>query len=193
MKTEEIISLFEKTKVLQYGHFILSSGKRSGTYCQCSKLFIDPKIANRVCNELTKKIKTQINKTIDYVATPALGGVLVGYEIARCLETKSVFFERVNKKFELRRGFHFKNDSNVLFVEDVITTGKATNECLEKLSDMNINLVGIACIIDRSEKKVLQEYDVISLLKLNIPIFEESELPEELKNFPATKPGSREI
>ena len=156
-------------------------------------MFIDPKIANRVCNELTKKIKTQINKTIDYVATPALGGVLVGYEIARCLETKSVFFERVNKKFELRRGFHFKNDSNVLFVEDVITTGKATNECLEKLSDMNINLVGIACIVDRSGKEISIKDKIISQINFIIETFSENNLPNDLKKIQPVKPGSRKL
>jgi orotate phosphoribosyltransferase len=193
MKEKEIIRVFEETETLQYGHFILSSGKRSGIYCQCSKLFIDPKVSNKICNELANKIKDNIHTKIDYVVSPALGGILVGYEVARCLNAKSIFFERTDKEFELRRGFNLKEGSNVLFIEDVITTGKSSDECLKKLSSMKINLLGVACIVDRSNKKIFQNYDVISLLRLNIPMYNENELPADLKNISPLKLGSRKI
>ena len=193
MNKQELLNIFEETGALQYGHFILSSGKRSRIYCQCSKLFIDPKISSAIGNELANKIKSIIDKKIDYVVAPALGGILVGYEVARSLNSKSIFFERASEEFELRRGFELESNKNILFVEDVITTGKSSKECLGKLNNMNINILGIACIVDRSNKKIFDNHEVISLLELDIPIYDENNLPEELKNIPAVKPGSRKI
>ena len=92
MNKQELLNIFEETGALQYGHFILSSGKRSGTYCQCSKLFIDPKTASIIGNALAKKVESKINEKIEYVIAPALGGILVGHEVARCLNSKSIFF-----------------------------------------------------------------------------------------------------
>ena len=103
MNKQELLNIFEETGALQYGHFVLSSGKRSRIYCQCSKLFIDPKISSAIGNELANKIKSIIDKKIDYVVAPALGGILVSYEVARSLNSKSIFFERTNEEFELRR------------------------------------------------------------------------------------------
>ena len=151
MDKQELLDIFLETGALQYGHFILSSGKRSDTYCQCSRLFIDSKISNKIASALTNKIDSKINTKIDYVVAPALGGILVGYEVARCLNSKSIFFERTNKNFELRRGFEIEENKNILFVEDVITTGKSSKECLEKLYKMKVNLLGIACVVDRSQ------------------------------------------
>ena len=108
MNKQELLNIFEETGALQYGHFILSSGKRSGTYCQCSKLFIDLKISNKIGVALARRIKSKIRTKIDYVVAPALGGILVGYEVARSLNSKSIFFERINNEFELRRGFEIK-------------------------------------------------------------------------------------
>jgi len=191
MNKQELLNIFEETGALQYGHFILSSGKRSGTYCQCSKLFIDPQISNIIGDALANKVKSIINEKIDYVIAPALGGILVGYEVARFLNSKSIFFERANEEFELRRGFEIEQDKNVLFIEDVITTGKSSRECLKKLQKMNINILGIACIVDRSEKNILDDNEIISLLKLDIPVYNSDNLPEDLKKIVPVKPGSR--
>jgi len=193
MNKEELLNIFEETGALQYGHFILSSGKRSGTYCQCSRLFIDPKISNKIGSALANKIQSKISTEIDFVVAPALGGVLVGYEVARSLNSKSVFFERTNEEFELRRGFEIEQNKNVLFIEDVITTGKSSKECLDKLYKMKINLLGVACVVDRSQETIFNDHEIISLLKLDIPTYDLNNLPEELKKIEPVKPGSRKI
>ena len=192
-RVQHLSYIFEETGALQHGHFILSSGKRSGTYCQCSKLFIDPKISNKIGRALSNKIESKISTKIDYIVAPALGGVLVGYEVARCLNSKSIFFERTNEEFELRRGFEIEQNKNVLFIEDVITTGKSSKECLEKLYKMKINLLGVACVVDRSQENIFKDYEIISLLKLNIPTYVPDNLPDDLKKIEPVKPGSRKI
>ena len=191
MNKQELLNIFEETGALQYGHFILSSGKRSGTYCQCSRLFINPKTSNIIGNALANKVESKINEKIDYVIAPALGGILVGYEVARCLNSKSIFFERANEEFELRRGFEIEQNKNILFIEDVITTGKSSKECLKKLFNMNINILGIACIVDRSQENIFDDHEIISLLKLDIPTYDSDNLPEDLINIEPVKPGSR--
>jgi len=191
MNKQELLNIFEETGALQYGHFILSSGKRSGTYCQCSRLFINPKTSNIIGNALANKVESKINEKIDYVIAPALGGILVGYEVARCLNSKSIFFERTNEEFELRRGFEIEQNKNILFIEDVITTGKSSKECLKKLFNMNINILGIACIVDRSQENIFDDHEIISLLKLDIPTYDSDNLPEDLINIVPVKPGSR--
>ena len=191
MNKQELLNIFEETGALQYGHFILSSGKRSGTYCQCSRLFINPKTSNIIANALANKVESKINEKIDYVIAPALGGILVGYEVARCLNSKSIFFERTNEEFELRRGFEIEQNKNILFIEDVITTGKSSKECLKKLFNMNINILGIACIVDRSQENIFDDHEIISLLKLDIPTYDSDNLPEDLINIEPVKPGSR--
>ena len=191
MNKQELLNIFEETGALQYGHFILSSGKRSDTYCQCSKLFIDPKTSTIIGNALAKEVESKINEKIEYVIAPALGGILVGYEVARSLNSKSLFFERTNEEFELRRGFEIEQNKNVLFIEDVITTGKSSKECLEKLENMNINILGIACIVDRSQEDIFVNHEIISLLKLDIPTYDPDNLPEDLKKIDPIKPGSR--
>ena len=191
MNKQELLNIFEETGALQYGHFILSSGKRSDTYCQCSKLFIDPKTSTIIGNALAKEVESKINEKIEYVIAPALGGILVGYEVARSLNSKSLFFERTNEEFELRRGFEIEQNKNVLFIEDVITTGKSSKECLEKLENMNINILGIACIVDRSQEDIFVNHEIISLLKLDISMYDPDNLPEDLKKIDPVKPGSR--
>ena len=191
MNKQELLNIFEETGALQYGHFILSSGKRSDTYCQCSKLFIDPKTSTIIGNALAKEVESKINEKIEYVIAPALGGILVGYEVARSLNSKSLFFERTNEEFELRRGFEIEQNKNVLFIEDVITTGKSSKECLEKLENMNINILGIACIVDRSQEDIFVNHEIISLLKLDISMYDPDNLPEDLKKIDPIKLGSR--
>ena len=192
MEKREISNLLEETGAIQHGHFILSSGKRSSTYCQCAKLFIYPEVAEKICNELSQKVLKYINENIDYVVAPAIGGILVGYELSRQLKTKSVFYERANGMFQLRRGFNIEPNSNVILVEDVITTGKSAIECIEELNKIGVNFLGTACLIDRTNSDSKLK-NLISVHKLDIPIYDENSLPDNLKTIDPVKPGSRDI
>ena len=186
----ESLKILKETNALLEGHFILSSGFHSTQYIQCAKLLSYPKQAEIICASLTEKIKNNFNK-IDIVLSPALGGIVVGYEIGKQLNTQTIFAERANDKLVLRRGFTIPQDFNVLIVEDVITTGKSAIECSEIIKINKANLVGFACLIDRSDNNVLIKEKIVSQVKIKIAIFKENELPDELKKTPAVKPGSR--
>ena len=188
----ESLKILKETNALLEGHFILSSGLHSKQYIQCAKLLSYPKKAEIICAALTEKIKNNFNK-IDIVLSPALGGIVVGYEIAKQLNTQTIFAERSNNKLVLRRGFAIPQDSNVLIVEDVITTGKSAIECSEIVKKNKANLIGFACVIDRSDNNVLIKEKIVSQIKIKIAIFKENELPDELKKIPAVKPGSRNL
>jgi len=189
---KESLKILKRTDALLEGHFILSSGLHSKQYVQCAQLLSYPNEAMIICSSLAEKIKDKI-KNIDIILSPALGGVVVGYEIGRQLNIKSIFAERESGNLILRRGFDLPEKSNVLIVEDVITTGKSALECSQLVSSKKANLVGFACIIDRSSKKIFKEHDIISQLKINIETYEEGHLPKELENIKAIKPGSRNI
>jgi orotate phosphoribosyltransferase len=188
----ESLKILKETNALLEGHFILSSGLHSNQYVQCAKLLSYPKQAEIICAALTEKIKNNFNK-IDIVLSPALGGIVVGYEIGKQLNTQTIFAERSNNKLVLRRGFAIPQDSNVLIVEDVITTGKSAIECSEIVKINKANLIGFACVIDRSDNNVLIKEKIVSQIKIKIAIFKENELPDELKKTPAVKPGSRNL
>ncbi|RUA15062.1 MAG: orotate phosphoribosyltransferase [Alphaproteobacteria bacterium] len=188
----ESLKILKETNALLEGHFILSSGLHSNQYIQCAKLLSYPKQAEIICAALTEKIKSNFNK-IDIVLSPALGGIVVGYEIGKQLNTQTIFAERSNNKLVLRRGFAIPQDSNVLIVEDVITTGKSAIECSEIVKINKANLIGFACVIDRSDNNVLIKEKIVSQIKIKIAIFKENELPDELKKTPAVKPGSRNL
>ncbi len=183
------LKVLKKTKALLDGHFILSSGLHSPRYIQCAKLLSYPKISNKFVQSLAKKIKKKIKK-VDVILSPAMGGIIIGYEIGRILNKETIFCERVNKKFALRRGFTIKKNSKVLIVEDVITTGKSSLECVKLIKKSKARLVGFACLIDRSKNKKLSN-KIISQVKLEIPTFNKKNLPLSLKKIPITKPGSR--
>ena len=183
------LKVLKKTKALLDGHFVLSSGLHSAQYVQCARLLSQPRISNKFVSSLAAKIKKEIKK-IDLILSPAMGGIVIGYEIGRILNKETIFCERVNKKFELRRGFSIKKNSRVLIVEDVITTGKSSLECVELIKKSKAKLVGFACLIDRSEHKKIK-YKIISQVKLEIPTYNKSNLPHYLKKIPITKPGSR--
>ena len=183
------LKVLKKTKALLDGHFVLSSGLHSSQYVQCARLLSQPRISNKFVLSLAAKIKKEIKK-IDLILSPAMGGIVIGYEIGRILNKETIFCERVNKKFKLRRGFSIKKNSRVLIVEDVITTGKSSLECVELIKKSKAKLVGFACLIDRSEHKKIK-YKVISQVKLEIPTYNKSNLPHHLKKIPITKPGSR--
>ena len=185
------LAVLRKTNALLEGHFVLSSGLHSPSYVQCAKLLSNPSKASKICLSLSKKIKKKIKK-IDIILSPAMGGIIIGYEIGKLLKKETIFCERVSGKFVLRRGFHIKKNSNVLIVEDVITTGKSSIECIKLIKKSGAKLAGFACIIDRSNNKNLKiKKKIISQIKLKIPTYKKNNLPPNLKNIPITKPGSR--
>ncbi len=183
------LKVLKKTNALLEGHFILSSGLHSAHYVQCAKLLSYPNISKKFVKSLAAKIKKEINK-IDIILSPAMGGIIIGYEIGRLLNKETIFCERVNKKFTLRRGFTIKKNSKVLIVEDVITTGKSSLECHRLIKKYKAKLVGFACLIDRSDK-LKTKHKIISQVKLKIPTYKKKDLPSFIKNKPVTKPGSR--
>ena len=185
------LAVLRKTNALLEGHFVLSSGLHSPSYVQCAKLLSNPLQASKICLSLSKKIKKKI-KNIDIILSPAMGGIIIGYEIGKLLKKETIFCERVSGKFVLRRGFSIKKKSKVLIVEDVITTGKSSLECIKLIKKSGAILAGFACIIDRSNNKNLKiKKKIISQIKLNIPTYKKQDLPSNLKNIPITKPGSR--
>jgi orotate phosphoribosyltransferase len=142
---------------------------------------------------LSQKIKEKFKENIDLIVSPAMGGVIIGHEIARNLNVPFVFLERVNGIFELRRGFSIKSGSKCLLVEDIVTTGLSSNESIEVINKNGGNVVGEACLIDRSCGKADLETELVSLTSFDIPTFDSNNIPEELINVPAIKPGSRNI
>ena len=186
------LKILKETNALLEGHFILSSGLHSDQYVQCAMLLSHPEKAQLICSSLSEKIKENFND-IDIILSPAIGGIVVGYEIGRQLKVRTIFAERPSKKLELRRGFNLEKNSNVLIIEDVITTGKSALECSEIVRNSGANLLGYACIIDRSNDNLLIEDKIISQIKIKIPIFNNDNLPENLKKIPVTKPGSRNL
>ena len=149
------LDILRKTNALLEGHFILSSGLHSPKYIQCAKLMSYPHLAEKICKSLANKIKKNFKK-IDLILAPAIGGIIIGYEIGRILKKETIFCERVSGKFNLRRGFKIKKGSRVLIVEDVITTGKSSMECVKLIKKNNAKLLGFASIINRSNKKDLK-------------------------------------
>ena len=149
------LDILKKTNALLEGHFVLSSGLHSSKYIQCAKLLSYPVLAEKICKSLANKIKKK-HKKIDLILAPAMGGVIIGYEIGKLLKKETIFCERVNGKFTLRRGFNIKKRSKVLIIEDVITTGKSSIECVKLIKKANATLLGFASIIDRSTKKSLK-------------------------------------
>jgi len=192
LSLKDSLVVLKKTKALLEGHFVLSSGLHSPQYIQCAKLLSFPNISNKFTLSLSKKIKKNIKK-IDLILSPAMGGIVIGYEIGRLLKKETIFCERVNDKFKLRRGFTIKKNSRVLIVEDVITTGKSSLECAQLIKKSKAKLLGFACLIDRSSKNNLKikNKKIVSQIKLNVPAYKLNNLPTYLKNKPITKPGSR--
>ena len=192
LSLKDSLAVLKKTKALIEGHFVLSSGLHSPKYVQCAKLLSFPNISNKFTLSLAKKIKKNIKK-IDLILSPAMGGIVIGYEIGRLLKKETIFCERVKGKFKLRRGFIIKKNTRVLIVEDVITTGKSSLECVKLIKKSKGKLLGFACLIDRSSKNTLKikNKKVISQVKLNVPTYNIKNLPTNLKNVPVTKPGSR--
>ena len=193
LSLKKSLNILKRTNALLEGHFILSSGLHSSKYIQCAKLLSHPHKAELICKSLANKIRKNF-KSIDLILSPAMGGIIIGYEIGKLLKKETIFCERVNGKFALRRGFKIKKNSKVLIIEDVITTGKSSLECVTLIKKSKAKLVGFASIIDRSTKKNLKiKQKIISHLKIIVPTYKANQLPDYLKKIPISKPGSRFI
>jgi orotate phosphoribosyltransferase len=193
LSLKKSLNILKRTNALLEGHFVLSSGLHSSKYIQCAKLLSHPNKAEIICKSLANKIKKSFEK-IDLILAPAMGGIIIGYEIGRILKKETIFCERVNGKFVLRRGFNIRKNSKVLIIEDVITTGKSSMECVKLIHKAKARLVGFATIIDRSNKKNLKiKKRIISHLKIDVPTYKKNQLPKNLKLIPITTPGSRYI
>jgi orotate phosphoribosyltransferase len=192
LSLKDSLAVLKKTKALLEGHFVLSSGLHSPQYVQCAKLLSLPKASNKFTLSLSKKIKKHI-KNIDIILSPAMGGIIIGYEIGKILDKETIFSERVNGEFKLRRDFRIKKGSKVLIVEDVITTGKSSAECSKLVEKAEAQVVGFACIIDRSKGNSLLKNKIVSQLELDIPTYTKDDLPQSLSSIEAIKPGSRNL
>ncbi len=189
---KESLKILKEANALIEGHFILSSGLHSAQYVQCAQLMSKPDKAIKLCKSLSKKIKNEL-KDFDIILSPAMGGIIVGYEIGKMLNKETIFSERVNGQFKLRRDFAIKKGQKVLIIEDVITTGKSSLECSKLVLENEGIIVGYGCIIDRSNGKSLIKQKIVSQIELNIPTYSEKDLPNRLSALKAVKPGSRNI
>ncbi|MBU1084225.1 MAG: orotate phosphoribosyltransferase [Candidatus Omnitrophota bacterium] len=192
MKDKEVIDIFSRIGAFKQGHFRLSSGLHSGAYLQCALVLADPIIAGKLCAALAKKF---IADEPDVVIGPAMGGIVLAYEMARALKARAIFSEREeNGKMALRRGFVISPGSKVLIAEDVLTTGGSVKEVIKLLRQDGIEPVAVAALVDRSRHKL--DFDGIkyqSLIKLDVPSFTEKECPLCQEGIPISKPGSRKI
>ena len=189
---EESLKILKETNALLDGHFVLSSGLHSPQYVQCAQLLSKPHKAINFCQSLAEKISKEI-KEFDLILSPAMGGVVIGYEIGRLLKKETIFSERVDGLFNLRRDFKITKNCKVLVIEDVITTGKSSLECSKLAEIEEAEVVGFACLIDRSNGNSAIKKKIISQIELNIPTYKENELPDDLSSLPGIKPGSREL
>lgn len=188
MTEKDVLKIFRETKALLSGHFKLSSGLHSASYLQCAKLLQYPKIAEKLCKNLAAHFKK--DKPTCVIA-PALGGVIVSYEVSRSLGAKALFTERLDAKMVLRRGFEITQHDRVLVVEDVITTGLSTREVIDVVKSKSGQLIGVGSIVDRSGENIDFGVKLVSLLRLDLPVFSLDECPLCRGGIEITKPGSR--
>ena len=191
MTQDEVLDEFRAAGALLTGHFILTSGRRSPIFLQKMFVFQDPARTEKLCKALAEKVQAEFGK-IDVVVSPAVGGIVPGYETARHLGAKAIFVEREGGQFQLRRGFEIGPQDRVLVIEDIITTGLSLRETVDAIKDHPGKIVGAACLIDRSGGKAdLGGVPRVALATMVIPDYAVDELPPELAALPAIKPGSR--
>ena len=192
MSEKEVLNIYKSIGALLEGHFVLSSGLHSRLYLQSALIFSNTSIAESLCENLAKKINNIIDlENIDLIVSPAMGGVIVGYELSRHIKKPNIFAERKEGKFSIRRGFQINKGQKILVVEDIVTTGKSSLECFECIRELGGEVIAEAALINRGGDSVDLGVPLITLVNLNIPNFNFNNLPEDLKNMPAIKPGSR--
>jgi orotate phosphoribosyltransferase len=192
MTESEVLDEFRAAGALLEGHFILSSGLHSPVFFQKNFIFMDPVRTEKVCRALADKVTAAFGK-IDVVVSPAVGAIIPGYETARHLGARALFVEREDGRFQLRRGFEIRPGERVLMVEDVVTTGLSSRECLDAIRGHAGELVGAACLIDRSGGRVDIGAPLVALASVTAPSYPADQLPPELAALPAVKPGSRHL
>lgn len=193
MDVDTILNEFRAADALLEGHFILSSGLHSSKYLQCAKLMADPERAAKLCAALAQQVTAAVGNRIDIVVSPAMGGVIVGYEMGRQLGCNAIFTERVDGSFVFRRGFALEPGQRVLMVEDVVTTGLSSRECIETITARGGEVIAGCSLIDRSNGAADIGVPLISLARLDVPTYAADALPAELAKVPAIKPGSRSL
>lgn len=191
MTPEQVLNEFRKADALLEGHFKLSSGLHSRAYLQCARVLMQPKRAGKLAKALAAQIKANVKGEIDAVVAPAMGGLIIGHEVARALNVDSMFLERVDGEFTLRRGFALEGKPRVVMIEDIVTTGLSSREAIAAIRAQGGKVVGAGCLIDRSNGKAKIGVKLASLAKLNIETFDEDHIPTDLADTPAIKPGSR--
>lgn len=192
MTQDEVLDEFRASNALLEGHFILSSGRHSAVFLQKMRVFQYPDRTEKICSALAAKIREKFG-TVDMVVSPAMGGIIPGYETARALGCPAVFVEREEGEFRLRRGFEIPKGARVVMVEDIVTTGLSSRECLATIRQHPGELVGAACLIDRSGGKADIGIGLAALVTLDVPDYDADSLPPELAAIPAIKPGSRDL
>lgn len=185
-----VIEILKKTGALIKGHFLLSSGKHSSHYVQCAKLLMHPEWNEFVCKEIIKKLG---DIDVDIVVGPAMGGIIISYELARGLGVPAIFCEREDEIMTFRRGFHIKKGSKVLVVEDVVTTGKSSLEAINLIEESGGNVLGVCCLVDRTAINLDIGYKIYSATKLEIDIFDKNNCPNCINGDTPVKPGSRKV
>lgn len=191
MNTQEVLAIFKECGAILEGHFILSSGLRSPVFLQKARVFMYPDKAEILCRALADKIREQGFGNVTKVVSPAIGGIIPGYETARHLKLPALYTERVNGAFELRRGFEIEKNEKVIVVEDIVSTGLSIRECIETLRNIGADVVAAACLIDRSGGEADVGVPLVSLTQYKVPAYPADALPPELAAIPAIKPGSR--
>jgi orotate phosphoribosyltransferase len=191
MTDDEILAEFRDADALLEGHFILSSGLRSPRYLQCARLLMDPQRAERMARALAAKLPAQIRQSIDVVVSPALGGVIIGHEMGRALGRPVMFVERPQGVFELRRGFRLEPAQRVLLVEDVVTTGLSSREAIAAIEKAGGAVIAAASLVDRSNGSADLGVPYTPLIRIDVPAYRPDEVPPDLAQIPAIKPGSR--
>jgi orotate phosphoribosyltransferase len=191
VNTEDVLDIFRDCGALLEGHFILSSGLRSPVFLQKAKVFMHPEKTEILCRALAEKIRAEGYADISQVVSPAVGGIIPGYETARHLGLPAIYTERVEGKFQLRRNFEVAPGEKVIVVEDIVSTGLSIRECVEALQALGANVVAAACIIDRSDGEAEIGVPLVALTRYRVPAYPADALPPELAAIPAVKPGSR--
>ncbi len=191
MTEDEILSEFRSVDALLEGHFLLSSGRHSAYYLQCARLLMNPERAGRIALALTQKIPRELRSEIQAVISPAMGGLIIGHEMARALGVDAMFVERPEGVFGLRRGFTIKPGTKILMMEDVVTTGLSSREAIAAIEAAGGNVIAAGAVVDRSAGTVELGVPFFPLIQLNFPTYAPDELPPELAASEAVKPGSR--
>ena len=192
MTDDEVLAEFRAADALLEGHFILSSGRHSPVFLQKMLVFQYPERTARICRALAEKIREHFGQ-VDAIVSPAMGGIIPGYETARALGCRAMFVERVEGEFQLRRNFDIKPGERIVMVEDMVTTGLSSRECIAAIQRYPGNLLGAACLIDRSNGRADIGVPLVPLVRLDVPDYPADDLPPELAALPAEKPGSRDL